>query len=179
MVCGYFFVCHRTLWQSIVEKRRTLLIIACFTILFITLDRNGAFPWMAEAFKNNFEVRVAYGFVLVTNLWCWLLVMVGYAGRYLNKKSRLLTYANDAVLPWYMLHQTLIILFAVGLSGFALHAGVESILLVIATMLGCVLGYEVVKRINVLRLLFGIKINHGEGLSATEKRRYTGQTVGE
>ena len=167
---------HGKLWQTVIEKRRVLLVIGCITIGFITLDRNGAFPWMGDAFKAHFEVRFVYGLALVTNLWCWLLVMVGYAGKYLNRNSRLLNYANEAVLPWYMLHQTLIILFAVGLSGFALHAGVESILLIVLTILGCLVGYEIIKRVNALRLLFGIKINHGAGLSADKKPRYTEAT---
>lgn len=46
----------------------------------------------------------------------WLLPVnsrrVGFAGFYLNRPSQLLSYTNPAILPWYMLHQTLIIVFA-------------------------------------------------------------------
>jgi len=43
------------------------------------------------------------------NCWCWILVCVGFGRRYLNRNSPLLQRANEAVFPFYILHQTVLI----------------------------------------------------------------------
>lgn len=46
----------------------------------------------------------------VSNAWFWLLTCLGYAGRYLQRPSRLLTYLNGAVYPLFCLHLTVIVM---------------------------------------------------------------------
>ena len=80
------------------------------------------------------------------------------AGQHLNKTNRFLAYANEAVLPFYILHQTIIIVIGYYVvqwdSGVALKYCVISITSFIAIMA----IYELlVRRINVLRFLFGMK----------------------
>jgi hypothetical protein len=43
------------------------------------------------------------------NVWCWILALLGLGDRYLNFNNRFLSYANEAVLPFYILHQPLIV----------------------------------------------------------------------
>jgi len=38
--------------------------------------------------------------------WTMMLELIGYAATYCNKPSRLLSYANEAVYPFYILHMT-------------------------------------------------------------------------
>jgi surface polysaccharide O-acyltransferase-like enzyme len=121
------------------------------------MDRNGVFPFMGEAFRNYVSVQYMYGAAVIANLWFWILGLVGYAGRYLNRPSRLLTYANEAVLPWYILHQTLIIVFAFNLRRFELPAGLEALSILLLTLLACYLLFAGLRRVNFLRFLFGLK----------------------
>jgi glucans biosynthesis protein C len=41
--------------------------------------------------------------------WSWVLALVGYGKKYLNRKHRVLDYLNQAVYPFYILHQTVIV----------------------------------------------------------------------
>jgi glucan biosynthesis protein C len=47
-----------------------------------------------------------YSLLRVANAWSWLSTFLGFASRHLNFSNRILRYANEAVLPFYILHQT-------------------------------------------------------------------------
>ncbi len=90
--------------------------------------------------------------------WCWLLSILGLGSRYLNSDNKFLSYANEAVLPFYILHQTVII--SIGFYVVQWGAGVGLKYLIISTTSFAVimLVYELlVRRINILRFLFGMK----------------------
>jgi peptidoglycan/LPS O-acetylase OafA/YrhL len=76
---------------------------------------------------------------------------IGLAMRLLNFSNGLLRYATDAVLPVYMLHQTLIIII-----GYFVINGTgpsrRSIFVVVTVFISALAIYEVV-RINVTRFL--------------------------
>lgn len=90
--------------------------------------------------------------------WCWILAFFGLAMRYLDFRKPVLQYANEAVLPFYILHQT--VLICVGY--FIVQWAIPDLLKWIAILVSCfaiIMGlYEyLVRRINVLRFLFGMK----------------------
>ncbi|MEQ8558369.1 MAG: acyltransferase family protein [Henriciella sp.] len=90
--------------------------------------------------------------------WLAILALLALAQRYLNRPSRALTYMTGAVFPWYILHQTLIVMAGFWLTRQGLQAGTEFILLVIATIGGCALLHElVIRRVGRLRPWFGLK----------------------
>jgi peptidoglycan/LPS O-acetylase OafA/YrhL len=93
------------------------------------------------------------------NAWAWLIAILGFGSRYLNFSNRFLKYANEAVLPFYILHQTVIL--AIGYYIVRLHLPIAVKFFIIATgSFVAILGlYDVlVKRINMLRFLFGMKL---------------------
>lgn len=102
-------------------------------------------------------------FVRGFNSWFWLVAILGFGSRYLSFNSRVLKYANEAVLPFYILHQTVILV--VGFYLVRWQAGVAVKYVVISTTsLAAILGlYDVfVKRANVMRFLFGMKLKKRE-----------------
>ncbi len=158
LLMGYLFASKQALWCAVINKRRMLLTLGLCTYGLVAMDRNGAFPFMGDAFRNYLVVQYLYGAVIIANLWFWMLGLVGYAGRYLNKPSRLLDYANEAVLPWYILHQTLIIVLAFNLRRLELPAGLEALTIFILTILACYLLFAGIRQMNILRFLFGLKL---------------------
>lgn len=144
------------LWQRLQDRRRMFAVLAILGYGWLTLDRHG-FLDVGESLDHLLVIKLIHGLLLSTNHWAWILALIGYAGRYLQFSNRFSKYANQAMLPWYILHQTLIVVFAVKLAEFSLPVVLESILLIILTVIGCLLGYELVKRNAVLRWLFGLK----------------------
>lgn len=174
MLFGYLLVYKPVVWQKLIDHRRKLLITAALAYAFIIMDRHGWFPTLAGMFQTSDTIRATYGTIYVTNMWCWLLAAVGYAGRYLNRPSSTLNYANQAVLAWYILHQTLIIVFAMALKPLALAAGLEALGILILTVATCFVSYEVIRRNYILKLLFGIKNSHSPKVSEQKVSGYTG-----
>lgn len=90
-------------------------------------------------------------------MWATILAILGWAHRKLNRPWRWLPWASESVYPWYMLHQTLIIMLAVWLAPFALGPVVEPIVLLTGTVAGCWGITALVRRTAWLRPLFGLK----------------------
>lgn len=153
---GYLFVGQRHWWQFMIDKRRWLLIIALLGYSLSIADRHDAFTQFAAQFDTNVLVKSVYVFILSLNHWAWIFCVLGYAGFWLNRPSKQLGYATTAILPWYMLHQTLIIVFAWWLKPLSLTPYVEAPLLLTLTVVGCLGGYEMIKRVKPLRFLCGL-----------------------
>jgi hypothetical protein len=89
--------------------------------------------------------------------WFCIVAVLGFARRRLNWDGPARRYLTDAVFPYYMVHQTAIILIAHGLKGLGLPASIEAGIVISGTLASCVVSYEMVRRIGVLRPLFGLK----------------------
>lgn len=162
-ILGYFFPRHANWWSELIEKRRLFLILAVGSYIFILFDRHGMFTSLAEMYKTNIVVKVVYGYLFSINHWGFIFAVVGYAGYWLNRPSPVLRYLNEAILPYYILHQTLIVVFAWWLKPYLLHPTIEFSLLLAFTLAGCAIGFEIVKRVQILRWLFGLKLTEDSG----------------
>ncbi len=87
------------------------------------------------------------------------LVMLSVGMRFLNSAHRLLAYAQEAVLPFFMLHQPAIVLvaFFVVQSDAALPVKLVTVVLVsFALAMGVYEG--MIRRVRPLRVLFGMRV---------------------
>lgn len=88
--------------------------------------------------------------------WLAIAAVVGFAHRHLTHDSAVRRYLTTAIFPVYILHQTVIVVVAHALKPSHLYATVEGLLLVLVTITTCFLGYEAIRRVGVLRPLFGL-----------------------
>jgi glucan biosynthesis protein C len=89
--------------------------------------------------------------------WFWILAILGMGDRYLNRTNRFLAYANTGVLPFYILHQPIILL--IGYFVVQWHATIAAkYLFITATSFAAVmLVYEfLIRRIPPVCYIFGI-----------------------
>jgi len=102
-------------------------------------------------------------FVLFQVIWSAasfgsVVFLLGLGARYLNFNNRALAYGNEAVLPFYLFHQTIIL--AVGYFVIRLGLGIlPKFLIVVVLSFAAIMGlYELgVRRFNVMRFLFGMR----------------------
>ena len=102
-------------------------------------------------------------FVLFQVIWSIasfgsVVFMLSLGARYLNFNSRVLTYGNEAVLPFYLFHQTIIL--AVGFFVIRLNMGILPKFLIVAVLsFAAIMAlYELaVRRYGVIRFLFGMR----------------------
>ena len=90
-------------------------------------------------------------------IWSYLLAIFGYGMRYLTANRPVLAYANEAVLPFYILHQPVILIIGF-IIPLALPIAVKY-LIITPLAFGIDAGlYEYgVRRVNPVRFVFGLK----------------------
>lgn len=154
-VFGFIFARQPIWWRWVINNCHKILIFALFTYSLIIADRHDLIG-IGDYFSSELTEKAIAGTVLSLNHWAWLLAVVGLAGRWLNHNNAFLRYANQAVLPWYIFHQTWIIIFAWQLKPYHLNTAVEFFLLLTMTTLACWLGYEGIRRARLSCWLFGI-----------------------
>ncbi len=140
----------KVFWKSLnrIKSKALIIGIIAFSIqLFI---------WIQG--KDSLLIHCTEALIKVSNLWSWILVILGFGAKFLNTKSNLLAYCNRAVYPFYILHQTITI--TIGYYIMNLHWGLltKFIILVIGTFGGSWIIYHwIILKIPVLHPLFGLK----------------------
>ena len=159
---GYVMARSTALWNELVRLRyiATALALVLFAVYIV---------WDLQLGEHPSDLMVA-GIRSVRGFYLWtaLLAILGWGHALLNRPFRWLPYATEAVFPWYVLHQSLIVLVAYWLIPLHLGPVLEPVLVVIATVGGCALLHEfVIRRTALLRPLFGLK-------SLSPRRQFAG-----
>jgi peptidoglycan/LPS O-acetylase OafA/YrhL len=89
--------------------------------------------------------------------WGAILALLGLAQLHLNRDNRVRRYLTEAIFPYYIAHQTIIVLTGHALRPLGLGAGAEFAIILAATLAGCALTYEAARRSGWLRPLFGLR----------------------
>jgi glucans biosynthesis protein C len=104
------------------------------------------------------------GFVIGTivyclSAWCWLLAILGFAMQHLNRTGPILKYANEAVLPFYILHQTVVITVGFFVLQWSAPDPIRFFIILISSFSITMCLYEFgLRRFNPMRFLFGMKL---------------------
>ena len=126
--------------------------------------------FIAMGFEDSLIVHYTEALIKVVNLWSWILALFGYSAQYLNRNSRFLSYSNEAVYPFYILHQTIMLIIGYFLMDTALNFWAKSGLMVIGTFSGSLFVYEfAIRRINYIRPIFGLKTGNKPSQKSQEK----------
>jgi glucans biosynthesis protein C len=98
--------------------------------------------------------------------WCWIIGLLGVGSRLLNFNRKPLAYANEAVLPFYILHHSIILLAGCFIVQWSSGVGTKFFMIAISSFAAIMLIYEfLVRRFTVLRFLFGLKPNTSKARS--------------
>jgi uncharacterized membrane protein len=84
--------------------------------------------------------------------------MLGFAARYLNRSNAFLVYGNEGVLPFYVLHQTVIVSIGYFVVQWSAGIGPKYAIIAAASFTVTMLLYEMARRVNVLRFLLGMRL---------------------
>ncbi len=152
-VFGFVLMSDDRFQATLDHYRWTALILSLITIagLIVFEAMNIPTPKYSWADIVSFLLRTV-------NTWSWLITILGFGQRYLNRASRFLRYAAEGSYPFYILHQTVIVII-----GYFVVQGKESIamkyaLIAITSLAATTLLYDqAIRRNNVTRFLFGMK----------------------
>jgi peptidoglycan/LPS O-acetylase OafA/YrhL len=90
--------------------------------------------------------------------WCCVLAILGFGRKYLDFSTPFVKYANEAVLPFYILHQTVLLCVGFFVVQWAIPDLLKWAIILVASFAIIMVLYEfLVRRFNVMRVLFGMK----------------------
>ncbi len=153
---GYWIGLDTGLWAELVRLRWRSL-GAALVLLALVLGLRAA-----AVAQSGWPARIAVRVLADLYLWGMLLAILGWAHHRLNQPWPWLRWAREAVYPWYVLHQTVIIVLAVALARWQLGPVLEPVVLLAGTVLACWAVTALVQRVRWLRPLFGLPAR-GEG----------------
>jgi len=157
---GFWLARQRTWWDAVREHRRIPLALALTgLIVYMALRVAGrTLPAEELAALPDLDWRAISDGAHALYAWNALLAILGYAAARLDRPRRWMPYANRAVYPWYLLHQSLIVPLAALLIPLTLPGPVEALLVLVGTVVGCaVIHHFVVLRVRWLQPLFGVR----------------------
>lgn len=102
-----------------------------------------------------------FGIVRAVQCWTSIVALLGIADRYLNHDAPGRGMLNEAVFPFYIIHQTIIVAVAGALVTTPIAPLAEFAVLLVATVLGCWLFYRIGRMILPLRPLIGLRLTPG------------------
>ncbi|NJB71383.1 hypothetical protein GGR42_001845 [Saonia flava] len=140
-----------TFWKTVEQYRKWYLIagLVGFSILMTIIF----------GFEDSTVIHFTEALVKVFNIWAWIMTLFGYASKHLNKPSKTLSYANEAVYPFYIMHQTIMIIIGYYLMDLNWGFVPKFSIMILGTFLGSWLIYEfLIRRWKLIRPLFGLKM---------------------
>lgn len=154
-IYGYFTASAEKLWMSIERDRWLYVFIGCFSFSMIYFGRHAAG-------KNFLEYSTLGHFGFQTfkclNIVAWILAFIGLAKQYLNATNSFLQYTNRAVYPFYILHQTVLLIAGYFILKMDVGIAPKYGLIVASTFVGTMLLYELlIRRIRWIGFFFGVQ----------------------
>jgi glucan biosynthesis protein C len=149
---GYFVFSSDDLQKAIIRQRKVALAAGVVLVIgMLAIYATNPIPDGSPLYR---VVMV----LLSTSSWCWIVALLGFGMKHLAFTNPFLKYATEAGLPFYVLHQPVILL--IGYFVIRLNLPILVKWLIIApTAFAIVIGlYELVRRVNLLRWLFGMKL---------------------
>lgn len=140
---GAVMVTRNDCWDTIVGMRKPAMILAVtcaagLVLLFPVLPLTEPEIWRTLA------GRVLSG----TFQWCAIVAILGYAKIWCKSESAIVRYLNRAILTYYVLHQTVMLLIAYELDRLGLMSASFFIPIAVATLAICAVSYELKHRLE-------------------------------
>ncbi len=176
-ICGYLFFSNERILESI---KKYCIISLCaaviLTIIYLYIELSAVSPEITSHMLADFETIFSLsgksfnppdltgiwtGFFILRHLAAcfWMIAILGLGSHFLNFTNRFLKYANEGSLPFYILHLTIINIIAFFVIQSETGVAGKYIIIALSSFIVIMIIYELlIRRINVLRFLFGMKL---------------------
>ncbi len=149
-VSGYILLPISNVTEAMRKNRLLYLaeVIASTLIMFKV-------PYMVESEAlGNIIWDVSSIFVA----WSCAITAIGYAKHYFNKNSESRRHASEAIYPFYLLHQPVIVVTGYFIIQLEIPALLKALIILLSSFTVTVTIYwYLIRRFNILRIIFGMK----------------------
>lgn len=159
VVAGFLFMMQPALMDSLERNRRTSLTFAFALLLGINYLRWNDIElenWLPDWETNPVTYLYIARWPLLS--WCWVMALTGYGKRYLSRWRTVPDYVNQSVYPFYILHQTIIVIIAFYVVKTGDTIGMKYLFITITSLLASVFIIHLfIRPFAWVRFLMGMK----------------------
>ncbi|MBX7126575.1 MAG: acyltransferase family protein [Cyclobacteriaceae bacterium] len=154
---GMIMYASPALWESAGRHRKTLvgfalLILIPFYVCYFSLRGITQLPLTKEQIELTFDVTAIF------LSWFTVMAVIGVGQHYLNRPKPWLQYVNEGLYPFYILHQTVIIVIGYYICQLPWSIMSKFWAISFLTLLCCVsFFWLLIRPFALMRILFGLK----------------------
>jgi glucans biosynthesis protein C len=157
-VLGFILFANNT-FRAIIQKQGKIFVIVALVCIvsLIIANFSGGLSKLENA-SNYSSGYISYQLLLSIAMWSMTISALYIAMRLLNFSNKVLQYANEAILPFYILHEPVIIIIAFFVLAWDIPTGIKYVFVTTAALLTTLALYELlIRRFKPIRWLFGMK----------------------
>jgi peptidoglycan/LPS O-acetylase OafA/YrhL len=164
-IYGFILAYDKQFKETIKKHAKVSLIIGILSTIALGILINFTFEELFITPPEGFSyIVLLYWFFRSIFAWSWLIVIL-YAGeKYLNKESKARKFLNELVLPFYILHQTLLIVIGYFIIEFNIAIFWKYLIIISLSLVGILLLLLIIREVNSLRFLFGMRVKKEKGV---------------
>jgi len=150
-VSGFMLFTSDKIIKALAKDRRLYLYqTLVFTILLFTMPSIFGESSIIQDYSRGITE-------MVISLSCGL-TAIGYFKKYFNKDHKLRKVLNEAIYPFYLLHQPALIFVGYVVLQWDISYGMQAVLITLLSLVFIISSYVIIKKINFLRVVFGMKM---------------------
>ena len=157
LISGFLIVSSDRLQRTIENQRWVSLLLGVVLIsayLYLLFSPSG----------GGLQIRISewiYTLLSFLSAWCWLFAILGFGMRHLAFDRPMLRYANEGVLPFYILHQTVLLGTGYFIMSWAIPDILKWAIVFSSSFIIIIALYTlVVRKFELFRFIFGMKTTH-------------------
>jgi len=149
-VSGFMLFTSDKIINALAKDRRLYLFqTIVFTILLFALPSIFGESSIVQDYSRGITE-------IVISLSCGL-TAIGYFREYFNKDHKLRKVLNEAIYPFYLLHQPALIFVGYVVLQLDISYGMQAVLITALSLVFILSSYYIIKKFNFLRVVFGMK----------------------
>ena len=154
LIAGFIIVSSNRLQQQILNQRWVSLLLG---VGLSTAYLYQLFSPSRLVFPAGITDWI-YTLLSFISAWSWLFAILGFSMKYLAFDRPLLRSANEGVMPFYILHQTVLLCIGYFVMTWAINDAAKWVIVFISSFIVIItLDMLFIRKFEVLRFLFGMK----------------------
>jgi glucan biosynthesis protein C len=155
-VLGYLLFSDERFLRAIRRDWPILLGVGIIAMLAATAIGMSLESFDIERVPRTFWEFLMWGLIAVCG-WCWTAFMLFIGMRYLDHDSKVLRYGLSVNLPFFVVHQPVILAIAYFVVQWEASIAFKLLVVILGAFAVSIGLTELVKRVGILRVLFGMK----------------------
>ena len=154
LIAGFLIVSSDRLQRNIISQRWISLLLG---VVVMSAYLYLLFGPQRVVFQTGISDWI-YTLLSFFSTWCWLFAILGFGMRYLAFDRPVLRQANEAVMPFYILHQTVLLVVGYFVLTWKIHDALKWVIIFSGSFIIIMALYTLlIRKFDLLRFLFGMK----------------------